>query len=736
MCPMNAIKLAVLGAVISLLVIAVACGDDDATGPSGSPASPKATPPGATPPFPPEAELPLPDPWELHVAAVDGSGETMVYADDRAGQVAWSPDGSQLAIATSDVDSTTVRFVRLDGEVRSESTLDGYVSGLDWSPDGQYVTGIFTTGPTSSLLAVPSDGGGVRQFLSATDQTFIQQAGWLPSGELLVERGTSIAGAQLLAIDVDAGTSRELTSLDIYADYFGRPAISRDGTLLAVTVQMSDKGCGTLEDGSALWTIDIESGATTQVSPAGYCGSGSIVWSPDGHEIAFSVLGYSGNSGMFVTDLESHEARQVTTELDLVSAWLDDGTILAQRLTCIGCDAGPGKVIAIDSASGQVADVTEYGVHADVSPSGKIVAALDGIELLDTTGATVRVLAPAETMWQYTGFQWSPDESQVAYLRYLAPGQHIYEVNADGSRFETVAVHESANAKLSPDGSRLAYIDFADSTKDKPEGLVILANKDGSGPLDVPTTGVISFAWSPVDGGPLLFTAVDAPGHEPSIYLVNADGSGLREVPTSATISIGTTPPAWAPNGELVAFADGDIDVLNVDTGEVQTLARDLGKEAAVSWSADSTKLIYGGGFNGQDGSEIVIVNADGSGSETILSDDRYTKNGSIFSPDATRIAFLTNGSLNQNTRLVVANVDGSAEQMLAEGVLLASTSLAWSPDGQWIAFAMGLDGRRGLFLAGPDGSELRQLTRGAPITDIIWLDETTLRFGTYQGGL
>ncbi len=48
----------------------------------------------------------------------------------------------------------------------------------------------------------------------------------------------------------------------------------------------------------------------------------------------------------------------------------------------------------------------------------------------------------------------------------------------------------------------------------------------------------------------------------------------------------------------------------------------------------------------------------------------------------------------------------------------------------------MGLEGRRGLFLIKPDGSERRQITRGGPMDDIEWLDETSLRFTTYQAGL
>lgn len=721
---MTAIKLAVVGVAVSLLGLAAACGEE--VEPNGA-VSPTASPI-------PEAELPLPDPWEVHIAATDGSEGRLVYADDRASGFAWSPDGSQLAIAAGDFESTTIRFIGLDGEESASVTVNGSARRLSWSPDGRYVTTVLDAGTTNSLVALASDGSEQRELLSEPGMTFIVQSGWLPSGELLVERGESIEGGRLLAIDVDSGTSRELAELDIYPDYFGRPVVSPDGLTLAAMVQLSDKGCGSPDNGNAIWTIDLESGAATQVSPGGYCGGGSMAWSPDGEQIAFSLVGTSDGSGIFITDVESHEARRLTTGLDQVAAWLEDGTILAQRLICTGCGAGPGKVIAIDSESGELQELTENGVPTDISPSGKIVAAGEAIEILDATGAVVRTLAPVEALWRYTGFEWSPDGAHVAYLRHHATGQHVYEVNADGSAFELVGAYEVQSAKLSPDGTRVAYLDNAGSTKDKPAALLLLATRDGSDAVDVGVTGVIWFAWSPA-GGLLLFTAVETPGAKASIYLVNGDRSGLKRIETSSTISIGSRPGVWAPNGKLVAFTDGDIDVVNIDTGEVMTVAEDVGKGSRPAWSWDSTKLVYGRGFFGRNGSEIVIANADGSGSTTILSDERYSKNGVVFSPDGTRVAFYTPGS-EKDTRLVVANIDGSNEQVIAEGTLLASTSVAWSPDGQWIAVAMGLEGRRGLFLIKPDGSEVRQITRGVAIDDIVWLDETSLRLTTYQAGL
>lgn len=668
------------------------------------------------------------------MAATDGSGETMVYVDDRASDFEWSPDGTELAIASGDLDSTTVRFVGLDGKERAQATHDGSSYTLSWSPDGRYVVTMVSVGTAVSVVAFSSDGATQKELFTAPGSTYLLLSGWLPSGELLVEKGESTLPAELLAFDIEEGTSRVVADIDIYADFFGRPAVSPDGRSLAVIAPRGDKGCGTPDNGNSIWTIDLESGVTTQVSPVGYCGGGGIVWSSDGTQIAFSVLGVPDTSGVFVTDVATREARQLASGLNNVVAWLDDGTILAEQYACVNCDGGgPPKVLAIDSATGDVREVTGR-VPTGIAPSGQIATADEAIEVVDLTGAPVRELAPVEADWRYLSLEWSPDEKHVAYMRDHATGQHFYEVNADGSGFEMVGAHVSPTVRLSADGSRMAYLEPGDSTKDKAAAHLWLADADGSNASDLGIEGVISFAWPP-DGQQLILATVGIEGGLATLYLVNADGSGLMELETSTTVSVDSMPGIWSPDGSMVAFTFGDVFVVEIETGEVRYLAQTADKlSGQPSWSADSKKLVYGRGFIGRNGSEIVILNADGSGSTTILSDDRYTKTSAIFSPGGKQIAFLTSGP-EKDTKIEVANIDGSGERTVAQGALLGS-SIAWSPNGNAIAAAIAFDGDGGLFLISADGLQKRQLTQGGAFNDITWLGGSRLRFATYQGGL
>jgi hypothetical protein len=110
------IALVVLG--VALFALA-ACNGDDGGGASQTPT--------ATPDV---ASLPILDPWEVHVAASDGSGDKTVFSAGTGSlYYALSPDGDEMAVAESTYVSTQVRFLSLDGVERAHVTQDGSAGG-------------------------------------------------------------------------------------------------------------------------------------------------------------------------------------------------------------------------------------------------------------------------------------------------------------------------------------------------------------------------------------------------------------------------------------------------------------------------------------------------------------------------------------------------------------------------------------------------------------------------------
>lgn len=728
---MTAIKLgAVLFLALPLAILAASCSSNGDTA-SSTPVSSETA--SATPDI---SALPIPDPHELHVAAADGSGDRTIFASDQPISYALSPDGTQIAFVESNytLTSATVHFLSLDGAERGRATHNGRIyDPLSWSPDGRYLVAFLSGDTSQSLVAFGSAGSSQKELLSSPASAPPVISGWLPDGELLVEQPNATNGADLLAFDIDAGTSRALTSLNAWIDYFGRPAISPDDKALAVLVPGGTAACGSIATSTTIWTIDLASGATTQVTPDGFCGGGGMVWSSDGTQLAYSALTTTDASTLNVVDVATGRSRTVTHGLDNVIAWLPDGTLLANEYSCINCDGGVLHLFAVDASGGARRDLTASASSA-ISQSGRIVTADGAVKTLDASGRELAVLAPLESGWGYFSFAWTRDESHITYLRFHTTGTRVFEVNRDGSGFQQTAYSTEANPQLSPDGKRIAYLYQTPGGKEKSGTTLWLANADGSDAVQVSVGGSPStIAWAP-DSTRLLFPGVAGPGEPGSPYapyVVNSDGSDARQV-TTQTLSIGVKDAGlWAPNSKLVVFADAPMTVLDVDTGQV-TLVSPGTQKGMPTWSADSSKLIYPVYSSSQNGTDVYISNVDGSGT-THIAGNGSSCGGIAVSPDGGKIACIA--SLGDTGDLVVMGFDGSSKTSVLKDAVLGAGPV-WSPDGQWLAATVVNDDASGVYVVRADGSGAQQLTRSQTAAGLWWIGNDRLRIETFQGGL
>src|SRR3984957_19805243 len=81
---------------------------------------------------------------------------------------------------------------------------------------------------------------------------------------------------------------------------------------------------------------------------------------------------------------------------------------------------------------------------------------------------------------------------------------------------------------------------------------------------------------------------------------------------------------------------------------------------------------------------EILLVNSDGTGSPTDLTKSKSVNTYPAWSPDHSRIAFVSDR--DGNFQIYVMNADGSAVKQLTTGEEI-NRAPAWSPDGKKIAF-------------------------------------------------
>jgi len=162
-----------------------------------------------------------------------------------------------------------------------------------------------------------------------------------------------------------------------------------------------------------------------------------------------------------------------------------------------------------------------------------------------------------------------------------------------------------------------------------------------------------------------------------------------------------------------------DIFVTNADGTGRRRLTNNPAKDIGPTWSPDGTKIAFISDRDRAGDFEIYVMNADGTGVRR-LTNDPAADLGPAWSPDGLRMVFDRDLG-GTNFEIHVMNVDGTGMTPLthepADGALPA-----WSPDGTKIAFVSARDGTGDIYLMNADGTGVRRLTHdSADDADPAW---------------
>jgi len=434
-------------------------------------------------------------------------------------------------------------------------------------------------------------------------------------------------------------------------------------------------------------------------------------------------------------------------------------TLLVAVIGGISCDgtapgtgSSPGGLALVTSTSGIQPDSDGYTVmvdgqaHGSIGPNDSLTVRDVGtgshaVELSDidfncaTLGQftrTVSVSPEADAVVAYSVACDAVSRSRIAMVGDAIGYTSWHEIllmNADGS--DPVSLTDSLGAVARPGGLHAVVGFSADGRRvvfTRFDGGLYASTGEGTGVLQLADSGT-SPMWS-ADGRKVAYLA-KAPGSDSccwDIFVAESDGSAVTQV----TDGLGHQ-NYWdfAADGSLLASVNDPttptalVFIRPDGTGRREVAPPGLCCFLEPSLSPDGTKVAYyaypdAQGDNGP-GYEIYVSPTDGRDLAVDVSNNPGWDWRPVWSPDGTRIAFLSSpavGSIESGS-LHAVNADGTGEITLTPAD--NAYDFAWSPDGTRIAYSSSVTGVRHVYVANADGSGRTDITPNAERWQPAW---------------
>jgi TolB protein len=269
---------------------------------------------------------------------------------------------------------------------------------------------------------------------------------------------------------------------------------------------------------------------------------------------------------------------------------------------------------------------------------------------------------------------------------------------------------------------------------------IYLIDGDGANPRRL-TENVFADGFPSVspDGTRIVFDsnrlrAEGDPFNTSDLFVMNADG-------TAQTSLVRGSSATWSPDNRMIAFhasasgtgkpinflpgaatTDSDLFVMDID-GFIKNRARPkniTNNPAAIDddpdWSPQGRKIVFTSHAvtdttDNHATAEIYVVDADGKGKPTRLTNNNEEERAPSWSSDGKRIVFCCRRG-GPDLEICVMNADGTGQMQLTENAI-GDLTPSWSPDGKKIVFhrRVGERGQFQLFLINADGTGEKQLT-------------------------
>ena len=318
----------------------------------------------------------------------------------------------------------------------------------------------------------------------------------------------------------------------------------------------------------------------------------------------------------------------------------------------------------------------------------------------------------------------SPDGKQVVFTRRSVDKVNdkwesaIWLMNADGSRQRPLV--QGANARWSPDGTRLLYI-----AEGKPagaqlwvrymdaEGAAVQLTKLGETPADA--------EWSP-DGTRIAFRMLVPKRDEWRLAMPAAPkGAKWTEAPRVITkLEYRRDRQGFVDDGTQQLF------VVSADGGVPRQVTTGDWSSGAPEWTPDGKALLFSA--NRVPDAEYAWRESDiyrvdvTTGAIAQLTRRRGPDGNPVVSPDGARIAYVGYDSTDatwQDAAISVMNADGSDARVLTAKFDRTPQAMWWSADGRTLFFVAENEGYRQLWSVPAAGGDVRAVTTGKQVLSV-----------------